>query len=157
MSNFRIGRTDTEYVSVRIVGRTKNVQENWEVNLMDVEVELAVGGFKGLFGAKLARGHLASLRDELAQLHSSDLRELAFEPYLSPYNSNLIFRIKGDGLGNFTADFDVADEPGNQLEFRLLFDQTEIPEMLNGLDAMLTEYPFLEHGDSYKRSGLAGE
>ena len=55
MSNFRIGRTATEYVSVRIVGRTKNVQENWEVNLMDVEVELAVGGFKGLFGAKLAR------------------------------------------------------------------------------------------------------
>jgi len=148
MSNFRIGRTDTEYVSVRIVGRTKNVQENWEVNLMDVEVELAVGGFKGLFGAKLARGHLASLRDELAQLHSSDLRELAFEPYLSPYNSNLIFRIKGDGLGNFTADFDVADEPGNQLEFRLSFDQTEIPEMLKGLDAMLTEYPFLGHSNS---------
>jgi hypothetical protein len=83
------------------------------------------------------------------------LRELAFEPYLSPYNSNLIFKIKGDGPENFIADFDVADEPGNQLEFRLSFNQTEIPEMLNGLDAMLTEYPVLDYGDSYKRSGLA--
>jgi len=148
MSNFRIGRADTEYMSVRIVGRTNNVRDNWEVNLLDVEVEIAVGGFRGLFGAKLTLGHLARLRNELAQLHSRDLRELAFEPYLSPYNSNLIFRIKGDGLGNFTADFDVADEPGNQLEFRLSFDQTEIPEMLNGLDAMLIEYPFLDNSDS---------
>jgi len=148
MSNFRIGRADTEYMSVRIVGRTNNVRDNWEVNLLDVEVEIAVGGFRGLFGAKLTLGHLARLRNELAQLHSRDLRELAFEPYLSPYNSNLIFKIKGDGLGNFTADFDVADEPGNQLEFRLSFDQTEIPEMLNGLDAMLIEYPFLDNSDS---------
>ena len=148
MSNFRIGRADSEYMSVRIVGRTKNVQEDWQVNVVDVAVELAVGGFKGLFGAKLALGHLASLRDELAQLHSSDLRELAFEPYLSPYNSNLIFKIKGDGLGNFTADFDVADEPGNQLEFQLSFDRTEIPAMLNGLDAMLTEYPFLDYSNA---------
>ena len=147
MSDFRIGRTDTEYIRIRIVGRTNNVRENWEVNLVDVEVQLAVGGFRGLFGAKLTLGHLASLRNELAQLHSFDLQELAFEPYLSPYNSNLIFRIKGDGLGNFTADFDVADEAGNQLEFRLSFDQTEIPQMLNELDAMLTEYPFLDHGD----------
>jgi len=148
MSNFRIGRADTEYMSVRIVGRTNNVRDNWEVNLLDIEVEIAVGGFRGLFGAKLTLGHLARLRNELAQLHSRDLRELAFEPYLSPYNSNLIFKIKGDGLGNFTADFDVADEPGNQLEFRLSFDQTEIPEMLNGLDAMLIEYPFLDNSDS---------
>ena len=148
MSNFRIGRADTEYMSVRIVGRTKNVQESWQVNVVDVEVEIAVGGFRGLFGAKLTLGHLARLRNELAQLHSRDLRELAFEPYLSPYNSNLIFKIKGDGLGNFTADFDVADEPGNQLEFRLSFDQTEIPEMLKRLDAMLTEYPFLDHSNS---------
>jgi len=148
MSNFRIGRADTEYMSVRIVGRTNNVRDNWEVNLLDIEVEIAVGGFRGLFGAKLTLGHLARLRNELAQLHSRDLRELGFEPYLSPYNSNLIFKIKGDGLGNFTADFDVADEPGNQLEFRLSFDQTEIPEMLNGLDAMLIEYPFLDNSDS---------
>jgi hypothetical protein len=148
MSDFRIGRTETEYISIRIVGRTNPVRENWEVNLVDVDVELAVGGFKGLFVTKLALGHLTSLRNELAQLHSSDLRELAFEPYLSPYNSNLIFKIKGDGLGNFNADFDVADEPGNQLEFRLSFDQTEIPEMLNGLDAMLTEYPFLNNAGS---------
>ena len=148
MSNFRIGRAETEHMSLRIVGRTTNVPDSWEVNLMDVEVEIVAGGFKGLFRVKLALGHLAQLRDELAQLHSLDLRELAFEPYVSPYNSNLIFRIKGDGLGNFTADFDVADEPGNQLEFRLLFNQTEIPEMLAGLDAMLTEYPFLDYSDS---------
>ena len=145
MNNFRIGRTDTEYFSVRIVGRHNAVRDDWEVNLVDIEVELAAGGFRGLFRAKTTLGHLASLRNELAQLHSFDLQELAFEPYLSPFDSNLLFKIKGDGLGNFIADFDVSDEPGNQLEFRLSFNQSEIPEMLNGLDAMLTEYPFLDH------------
>lgn len=133
-------------MSVRIVGRHNTVRDNWEVNVVDVEVELAVGGFRGLFGAKLTLGHLASLRDELAQLHSFDLQELAFEPYLSPFDSNVVFKIKGDGLGNFSADFDVLDEPGNQLLFRLSFDQSEIPAMLNGLDGMLSEYPFLDHG-----------
>ena len=147
MSDFRIGRADTEYISVRIVGRTKPVRDNWEVNVLDVEVKIAVGGFTGLFGAKLTVGHLVALRNELAQLHSFDLRELAFEPYLAPFDSSLVFTIKGDGLGNFSADFDVLDEPGNQLKFRLSFDQTEIPEMLNGLDAMLAEYPFLDHSD----------
>jgi hypothetical protein len=62
MSNFRIGRADTEYMSVRIVGRTNSALDNWEVNLVDVEVELAVGGFKGLFVVKLTLGHLAELR-----------------------------------------------------------------------------------------------
>ena len=113
--------------------------------MVDVEVELAVGGFRGLFVAKASVPHLSSLRDQLAQLHSFDLQELAFEPYLSPFDSNLLFKIKGDGLGNFIADFEVSDEPGNELEFRLSFDQSEIPEMLNGLDAMLTEYPFLDY------------
>lgn len=143
--SFRIGRTDTEYFSLRIVGRHNTDRHDWEVNLVDVQVQLAAGGFRGLFGAKITLGHLAELRDQLAQLHSFDLQELAFEPYLSPYDSNVVFKIKGDGQGNFTADFDVLDEPGNQLEFRLSFDQSEIPEMLNGLDAMLTEYPYLDH------------
>ena len=147
MSYFRIGKADSEHMSVRIVGRTNPVRDNWEVNVVDVEVEIVVGGFTGLFGAKLSLGHLASLRDGLARLHSFDLQEMAFEPYLSPFNSNLVFRIKGDGLGNFSADFDVFDEPGNQLKFWLSFDQTEIPAMLTGLDAMLTEYPFLDYGN----------
>ena len=145
MNNFRIGRTDTEYFSLRILRRIKTVPDDWQVNAVDVEVELAVGGFRGLFVAKASVPHLSSLRDQLAQLHSFDLQELAFEPYLSPLNSNLLFKIKGDGLGNFIADFDVSDEPGNELEFRLSFDQSEIPEMLTGLDAMLTEYPFLDY------------
>ena len=147
MNHFRIGRADTEHISVRIVGRAKNVRDNWEVNVVDVEVEIVVGGFSGLFGAKLSLGHLASLRDGLARLHSFDLQEMTLEPYLALYNSNLVFKIKGDGLGNFTADFDVFDEPGNQLRFCLSFDQTEIPAMLTGLDAMLTEFPFLDHGN----------
>ena len=147
MSDFRIGRADSEYLSVRIVGRTNSVRVNWEVNLVEVEVEIVVGGFRGLFRTKLTLGHLAELRDRLAALHSLDLREMAFEPYLAPFNSNLIIKINGDGLGNFKADFDASDEPGNQLLFCLLFDQTEIPEMLKGLDAMLTEYPVLDYGD----------
>jgi hypothetical protein len=46
MSDFRIGRADTEHMSVRIVGRTKNVRDNWEVNLVDVEVEIVAGGLQ---------------------------------------------------------------------------------------------------------------
>ena len=53
MSHFRIGKADSEHMSVRIVGRNNSVRDNWEVNLVDVEVEIVVGGFTGLFGAKL--------------------------------------------------------------------------------------------------------
>ena len=47
-------------------------------------------------------------------------RTLAFEPYLEPFDSNVVFRIKGDGLGNFSADLNVFDEPGNQQKFRVV-------------------------------------
>ena len=145
MSEFRIGTAGSEFLSLRILGRAKVDRDDWKINLVNVAVQIVVGGFSGLFAAKLSLGDLASLRDGLSRLYSFDLREMAFEPHLDPYNSQLVFKIEGDGLGNFTASGEAAAEPGNGLMFSLSFDQTEIPAMLNGLDSILLEYPFLDH------------
>ena len=143
MGEFRIGRTESECLSVRILGRTHPGRVDWEANWLNAEVEIRAGGFRGLFGANLLVGELSSLRDDLSRLYSFELREAAFDAY----DGQLSIKIKGDGLGNFTAECDAMDEDGCRLTFSLSFDQTEIPKTLRGLEALLREYPFLGTGD----------
>ena len=57
----------------------------------------------------------------------------------------LSIRIIGNSLGHFTARCEALDQVGigNRLIFSLEFDQTEIPEMLKGLDVVAREYPVI--------------
>jgi hypothetical protein len=56
----------------------------------------------------------------------------------------LDIEIKGDRRGNFEAICVARDTSnGNRLEFKLRFDQTEIPPMLAGLDSIIAGYPVL--------------
>ena len=49
----------------------------------------------------------------------------------------------GDGKGHFIATCEVTDMPGMgaRLKFKLSFDQTQIPQLLEWLDAILSEFP----------------
>ena len=57
--------------------------------------------------------------------------------------------ITGDSLGHFTAECEAVDQAGigNRLSFSLSFDQTEIPAILKGLDAIVREYPVIGNPD----------
>jgi hypothetical protein len=52
-------------------------------------------------------------------------------------------KIQGDGLGHFEAECHAMDQAGvgNRLEFRLSFDQTDIPGILKGLDRVNEAFP----------------
>jgi hypothetical protein len=143
MSEFRIGRDEFEYLSERVRRRAHPDRDDWEVNWLSAEVEVRVGGFRGRFGTRLLAGELVSLRNDFSRLYSFATRETAFDAY----DGQLSIKIKGDGLGNFTAECDVLDEASSRLIFSLSFDQTEIPAILKGLEAILKEYPFVDAGD----------
>lgn len=51
--------------------------------------------------------------------------------------------IAGDGKGHFRADCVAVDMPGtgNRLTFEIEFDQTDLPEILGGLDAISRAFP----------------
>jgi hypothetical protein len=55
----------------------------------------------------------------------------------------LAIEIKGDGKGHFHAACVAVDQAGigNRLTFGLDFDQTELPEILGGVDAICAAFP----------------
>jgi hypothetical protein len=142
MCEFCIGREGSEYLRVRVLARAHPESGDWEVNWLNAEVEIWAGGFRGRLGANLLAGELSTLRADLSRLYSFESREAAFDAY----DGRLSIKIKGDGLGNFAAECEALDGVGNRLTFSLLFDQTEIPPTLKGLDAVLKEFPFIGRG-----------
>jgi hypothetical protein len=140
MIGFRIGRNDSEYLGVRITGRSHpGSQDFWDGNWVNADIEIDAGSFRGRYGAYLRAEELEGFRDALARLYSFDAKEAKFETMEKQLN----IRITGNGLGHFMAECEALDQAGigNRLIFSLEFDQTEIPEMLKGLDAVVREYP----------------
>ena len=138
MTGFRIGGNDSEYLDVKITGRTHPAQDYWDGNWVNAEIEIDAGGFRGRYGAYLRVEELKSFRDAVARLYSADSKEAKFETM----EEQLSIDIVGDGLGHFSADCEALDRAGsgNRLVFSLSFDQTEIPQILKGLDALTREY-----------------
>ena len=142
MIGFRIGRNDSEYLNVQITGRSHpGSQDYWDGNWVNADIEIDAGSFRGRYGAYLRAEELKDFRDALARLYSFDSKEAKFETM----EGQLSIRVTGNGLGHFTAECEALDQAGvgNRLIFSLDFDQTEIPEMLKGLDAVAREYPVI--------------
>lgn len=138
MKGFRIGR-DSEFLDVRITGRSHKTLDYWDANWVNAEVKIEAGGFRGAFGAEFRSEELKEFRDGLAGLYSFDLREAKFKTI----EGQLSIHIEGDSTGHFVATCDAEDRAGigNCLRFFLYFDQTEIPEVLNDLNQILKEFP----------------
>ena len=70
----------------------------------------------------------------------------------------LSIKARGDGHGHITADCEAMDEAGigNTLQFTLKFDQTDIPEVLQGLDAILQKFPVIG-ADENRNSTMEGK
>jgi hypothetical protein len=145
MTGFRIGRDDSEYLSVKITGRSHAAQDYWDGNWVNADIEIDAGSFHGRYGAYLRAEELESFRDAVARLYSFDSKEAKFETI----EKQLSINIEGDSLGHFTAECEAVDQAGigNRLRFSLSFDQTEIPAILRGLDKIVREYPVVGRPD----------
>ena len=108
-------------------------------NMLAVNVAVLAGRFHGFVETELRTDELARFRDILREMYKQ-LRGEWDQEFLG---SGLDFKIKGDGLGHFTMTCVVNDSPGvgNELTFEIGFDQTAIPEVLEGLDQVISNFP----------------
>lgn len=145
MTGFRVGGNDSEYLHVKIAGRSHIAQDYWDGNWVNADIEIDAGGFRGRYGACLRAEELQSFREAVARLYSFDAKEAKFETM----EGQLGINIAGNSLGHFTAECEAVDQAGvgNRLSFSLSFDQTEIPAILKGLDAIVREYPVIGKPD----------
>ena len=111
----------------------------WDGNWVDAKVRVVAGAFRGAYDADLRAEEFASFRDALKHLHQDLGGRAAFETM----EDWISIRVKGDGRGHFEAECEARDRPGmgNRLAFALTFDQTDVPRMLQSLDAICEAFP----------------
>lgn len=106
----------------------------WDGNWVYATISIVAGGVRAEFEAQLRTEEFLRFRDELRPLHDSLVGRAKFDTM----EELLSINIAGDGKGHFHADCVAVDMPGtgNRLTFGIDFDQTDLPEILRGLDAI---------------------
>jgi hypothetical protein len=144
MISLRIGQGELEYLKLSVNrpllpaylegGSFDYLDHNWIRTI----VEVRAGAFEGRYRTDLHRDEFEQLREELPKLYSFEIHEIKF----SAMEGQLGIDITGDRRGNFEVCCKASDcSDGNCLDFRLGFDQTQIPRMIHELDAILAAYP----------------
>jgi hypothetical protein len=137
---FRIGSSNIAHVMVSPSRRQHpEAHDYWDGNCVYADVQITAGAFRGEFEAQLRAEEFVCFREELRQLYDSLTRSAVFKP-MEPW---LLIDIEGDGKGHFLARCEAWDQLGigNKLAFTIDFDQTELPEILRGLDAIRDAFP----------------
>jgi hypothetical protein len=137
---FRIGGSNREHVVVHVTRRERaEANDYWDGNWVYATVKVAARAFRGEFEAQLRAEEFVRFRDQLRALCEALKGGAKFETM----EGQLAIDVQGDGKGHFHAACLAVDQPGigNRLTFGLDFDQTELPEILRGLDAICVAFP----------------
>lgn len=144
MISLRIGQGELEYLKLSVDRPLLPAYleggsfDYWSHNWIRTTVEVRAGAFEGRYQMDLHRVEFEELREELAKLYSFEIHETKF----MAMEGQLRIHITGDRRGNFEVCCKASDcSDGNCLDFRLGFDQTQIPRMIHELDAILAAYP----------------
>jgi hypothetical protein len=132
---FRIGASNRAHVIVSPSRRENpKAADYWDGNWVCATVTVAAGAFRGSFEAQLRSDEFLRFRDGLRPLYEKLAGRAVFDP-MEPW---LRIEVEGDGKGHFHASCKACDQPGigNALSFAVDFDQTELPAILEGLDAI---------------------
>jgi hypothetical protein len=136
----RIGRLSGTHIIVRPTRRANpEARDYWDGNCLYATIDIAAGAFRGDFEALIYAWEFVRFRDQLRPLHVKLVGGAAFDTM----EGWLKVEIEGDGKGHFRAACVAFDQPGvgNRLTFGIDFDQTELPEVLHGLDAICEAFP----------------
>lgn len=136
----RIGGSKREHLVVSPSRREfPDLNDYWDGNWIFATVSIAARAFRGEFEAQLRAEELVGFRDQLRPLHEKLVGGAKFETM----ESWLTIDVQGDGKGHFHAACVALDRPGtgNRLTFGLDFDQTELPEIVRGPDAICAAFP----------------
>ena len=135
------GGTGHERLEIDVAGyeRTQPVREYYDDNWLRVNVAVAVGGFRGEFGATFQVAELMGFRDEFAKLHNS----LRGSAALETMEGQLVLRLEGNRLGAIDLRGEAVDKPGigNRLGFNLSLDRAQLANSLSELNEVLATFP----------------
>jgi hypothetical protein len=117
----------------------KEADLNWDKNWIHSKITVKGGAFRGQFNCDLMTIDFELFKRELKETYKSLKGTAKFKTLEGQIEIN----IKGDGLGHFEIECETIDEPGtgNNLEIRMAFDQTYIPDLLRQLDDIIKEFP----------------
>jgi hypothetical protein len=138
--SFRLGRSNRGHIIVSAVRRENpDAADYWDGNWLVCTATIAAGGFRGRFDAQLRADEFARFREQLRPLYEKLVGRAVFDP-MEPW---MRIEVDGDGKGHFRATCRATDQVGvgNTLSFTIDFDQTELPEILKGLDAVCEAFP----------------
>ncbi|HVC78425.1 MAG TPA: hypothetical protein VND96_18115 [Candidatus Micrarchaeaceae archaeon] len=141
--SFHLGDETTSYVDVEVLSRTHDVSDYWDGNWLTSVVKIAVGPWKGRYGASLRAEEFAQFHDQLRRLYDDASAPPAQFDSMEPW---LRFKVqRSDSLGHITIAGHAQAEPffekHNILNFVLDLDQTYLPSVLDELDGILNEFP----------------
>ncbi len=137
----QIGRANT-YVAIAPRCRERpEALDYWDGNWISTTITIAAGAFRGEFEAQLRAEEFVRFRDEVRPLYANLIGRAKFETM----EEWLAIAIDGDGKGHFHASCVAVDLPGtgNRLTFAIDFDQTDLPEILRGLAAIISAFPVI--------------
>mgnify|MGYP003110328123 CR=1 FL=1 len=116
-----------------------NAELDWDKNWIASKVIVNAGGFSGQFECDLMTTDFEKFKQSLSLLYNKLDGLSSFDTM----EGQVEIKIKGDGIGHFEADCSVMDDAGmgNKLDFKISFDQTIIPELVNQLNDITKAYP----------------
>lgn len=141
---FLLGRESSSHVSVTVTAREySHVHDYWDGNWVYATVRASGGAFRGEYEALLRTDEFAALRKGLAHLHEKLEGTARFESM----EEWLVLHIEGNRRGGLVATCEARDAAGNgnTLTFEISLDQTDLPAIVAGLDAILEAFPVRGH------------
>jgi hypothetical protein len=112
---------------------------DFDSNWLKSIISIKAGAFSGKFKANLMTTNFELFKFELDKLYD----KLDGTATFATLESQVEMKIIGDGLGHLKADCMVMDNAGfgNKLEFKIAFDQTKIPKIINQLEKIMSKFP----------------
>jgi hypothetical protein len=142
MCVIRVGGEEVEFLSVAMLGRSyPDATDDWSVNWLHAEVEVAVGRFRGWVAEDLRADELADFAEQLERLLDTFQGAAEFRTL----EGWLELTITGDRRGHLTLAGRLRDQTGlgNTLSFSLAYDQTYFHRMLDGLRDAVERFPVI--------------
>lgn len=140
MHTFSFGGEDRERIQVLVYGYERaSVGDYHDDNWLSVEVQIDAGALTGRFQAAFLTEELVYFLEELRSLHSTLRGKASF----TTMEEQLSLELEGNGLGHISLLGKTSDQPGigNQLQFQLSLDQTQLQASLRSLEAVVNAYP----------------
>jgi len=140
INHFTLGGSQFERVAIEVRGYSYPAQtDSDDGNWLNCKVSVAVGSFRGSAECSLRAEDFSSLERDLIRL----LEEPRGSAEFTTVETQLAFRLEGDGLGHFEVSGELFDQPGigNCLRWRIEVDQTQIAAALDQVRAITAAVP----------------